>query len=802
MKFTLSWLKEHLATEANLDVVVEALLGVGLEVEEVVNRAAALAPFTVARVKKADKHPNADRLRVCLVETDRGEVQVVCGAPNARTGMTGIFAHPGTDIPGTGIRLEKGNIRGVESGGMLISERELMISDDHEGIIDLPGDIPIGTPAAQALGLDDPMIYVKVTPNRPDALGVRGIARDLAAKGLGTLKPLDATPVAGSARSPLEVELRFTGGDLTPCPLFIGRYFRGLTNGPSPGWLKRRLRAIGLRPISALVDITNYMTITYNRPLHVFDADKIRSPVHARFASEGEELLALDGRTYKLDPTMTVIADAQGPQGIAGIIGGEQSSCTPETVNAFMEAALFDPLRTAATGRRLGINSDARYRFERGVDPAFVAPGAEIASRMILDLCGGEASELLIAGEPPSWTRSYTLRKVRVKALAGIDVPIPDQKRILSSLGFEVAEAVGGFACKVPSWRPDIQGEADLVEEVTRIVGLDKVPLQPLPRSHAVAQPVLNVLQRRMLAARRTLAARGLTEAVTWSFLPAAHAELFSEGGRNPALVLANPISSELTDMRPSLVPNLLAAASRNQARGFAEIELFEVGQAYAGDRPEDETLRASGVRRGACHGRNWLEKPRPVDLFDAKADALAVLEACGAPMSNLQVVKGGPPWLHPGRSGTIQLGPKNRLAVFGDIHPRILQALDVKAPAVAFEVVLNAIPSSRARSATRPALGVSDLLSVSRDFAFVVDDTVEAEKLVKAARSADKTLIADAVVFDVFSGGALGQGKKSLAIAVTLQPREHTLVDAEIEAVSQKIIASVIKATGGTLRG
>jgi phenylalanyl-tRNA synthetase beta chain len=800
MKFTLSWLNEHLDTDAGLDSIIEALFGVGLEVEEVVDRTAALAPFTVARVKKAEKHPNADRLSVCLVETAKGEVQVVCGAPNARTGMTGIFVHPGTFIPGTGVRLEKGVIRGVESNGMLVSERELMISDEHEGIIDLAGDIPIGTPAAIALGLDDPMIYVKVTPNRPDALGVRGIARDLAAKGLGTLKPLDVKPVPAGLKSPITVELRFPEGDTTPCPLFIGRYFRGLTNRPSPDWLKRRLLAIGLRPISALVDITNYMTITYSRPLHVFDADKIRGSVHARFAREGEDLLALDGRTYRLDSTMTVIADAEGPRAIAGIIGGEQSGCTPETVNVFIEAALFDPLRTAATGRKLGINSDARYRFERGVDPAFVASGAEIASRMILDLCGGEVSELVIAGRPPDWTRSYTLRKSRVKALAGLDVPIPQQKRILSSLGFEVAEAVGGFSCKVPSWRPDIQGEADLVEEVSRIVGLDKVPPQPLPRSHAVARPVLNPLQRRMLAARRELAARGLTEAVTWSFLPAAHAELFSEGGRNAALVLANPISSELTDMRPSLVPNLLAAASRNYARGFTDVALFEVGQAYAGDRPQDETLRAAGVRRGAIHERNWLEKPRPADLFDAKADALAVLEACGAPVQNVQVVKGGPAWLHPGRSGTIQLGPKTRLAVFGEVHPRILRELDVKAPAVAFEVILNALPSPRAKSATRPALDVSGLLPVTRDFAFVVDEAVEAEKLLKAARGADK-LIADVAIFDLFAGGTLGEGRKSLAITVTLQPREHTLVDEEIEAVSQKIIAAVVKATGGTLR-
>jgi phenylalanyl-tRNA synthetase beta chain len=801
VKFTLSWLKDHLDTDASLDRIVDTLIGVGLEVEDVVDRAQALAPFTVARVKKAEKHPNADRLSVCLVETAKGDIQVVCGAPNARTGMTGIFVFPGTYIPGTGVHLQKGVIRGIESGGMLVSERELMISDEHEGIIDLPGDIPVGAPAAVALGLDDPMIYVKVTPNRPDALGVRGIARDLAAKGLGTLKPLDLIPAKGAFSSPIAVELRFPGGDTTPCPLFIGRYFRGLSNGPSPDWLKRRLRAIGLRPISALVDITNYITMTYSRPLHVFDADRIAGPVHARLARDGEELLALDGRTYRLDSTRTVIADAQGPQGIAGIIGGEGSGCTEATVNMFLEAALFDPVRTAATGRRLGITSDARYRFERGVDPDFVKQGAELASRMILDLCGGEASELVIAGEPPAWSRSYTLRKSRVKSLAGLDVPIPEQKRILSSLGFEVADGVGGFSCKVPSWRPDIQGEADLVEEVSRIVGLDAVPAQPLPKSHAIARPVLNPLQRRMLLARRELAARGLTEAVTWSFLPAAHAELFSETGRNEALVLANPISSELTDMRPSLVPNLLSAVSRNFARGFPDVALFEVGQAYAGDRPQDETLRAAGVRRGASSGRSWLEKQRPVDLFDAKADALGLLEACGAPMHSLQVIKGGPPWLHPGLSGTIQLGPKNRLAVFGAVHPRILRAFDLKGPVVAFEAILNVIPFPRAKSSTRPALDAPDLLPVTRDFAFIVGDSVEAERLIKAARAADKALIVDASVFDLFSGGALGEGKKSLAISVTLQPRQATLTDAEIEAVSKRIIAEVTKATGAVLR-
>ncbi|HEY7765773.1 MAG TPA: phenylalanine--tRNA ligase subunit beta, partial [Aestuariivirgaceae bacterium] len=558
---------------------------------------------------------------------------------------------------------------------------------------------------------------------------------------------------------------------------------------------------VGLRPISALVDITNYMTLTFNRPLHVFDADRLTGPVVARLAGSGEEILALDGRTYRLDPTMTVIADAEAPQGIAGIIGGERSGCTQETMNVFLEAALFDPIRTAATGRKLAINSDARYRFERGVDPVFVAPGAELATRLILDLCGGEASELVVAGKPTEWRRSYTLRKSRVKNLAGIDVAIPEQKRILAALGFEVTEAVGGFSCKVPSWRPDIQGEADLVEEVCRIVGLDRIPLQPLPRHYAVARPVLNPLQRRMLDARRELAARGFNETVTWSFLPRSHAELFSEGERNPALVLANPISSELTDMRPSLIPNLIAAAGRNFARGFDTICLCELGQAYAGDRAQDETLRAAGLRRGDTHERHWLEKPRSFDVFDAKADALAVLAVCGAPMHSLQIEARAPQWLHPGRSGTILLGPRNRLGVFGEIHPAVLDALDLKGPAVGFEIILDALPVARARATTRPALSASDLMPVSRDFAFVVDAQVPADKILKSVRGADRSLIASAAIFDIFTGESMGPNKKSVAVAVTLQPRERTLTDQDIEAISQKIIGEVAKSTGAVLR-
>jgi phenylalanyl-tRNA synthetase beta chain len=797
MKFTLSWLKDHLETEATIDQIVEGLIGVGLEVEEVSDRTKALAPFKVAYVQKAEKHPNADKLRLCVVETDQGTVQVVCGAPNARTGMKGIIALPGAYIPGTKITLEKGVIRGQESQGMLCSERELLISDEHNGIIEVSDEWPLGTPAATALGLDDPMIYVKVTANRPDALGVHGIARDLAAKGLGRLKPLDIVAPKGRFKSPVNVSLDFPNGDTKPCPLFVGRYFRGVKNGPSPLWLQRRLKAIGLRPISTLVDITNYITFTYGRPLHVFDADKVTGHISARLANEGEEILALDGKSYRLDPSITVIADAEGPEAIAGIIGGEHSGCTEDTKNVFLEAAYFDPLRTAASGRKLGINSDARYRFERGIDPAFTLTGADIATHMILELCGGEASEPVIAGKVPETARSYTLRKSRVKALGGVDVPWADQLGILRSLGFHVTEAAGGASCSVPSWRPDIQGEADLVEEICRIHGLENIPMTPLPRAHAVAKPVLNTLQRRMIAARRTLAARGLNEAVTWSFLAEKEAVLFG-GQRNPALVLANPISSELTDMRPTLIANLVAAVGRNQARGFQNLGLFEVGQAYGGDRMEDETLRAGGVRQGVTSERHWSQKPRPVDAFDAKADALAVLEAAGIPVASVQVVAGGPSWLHPGRSGTIQMGPQNKMAVFGEVHPRVIAEMDVKGPLVAFEVILNHVPAAKSKGATRPALNASDLMPLTRDFAFVVDDAVEADRLVKAARGADKVLIGDVRVFDLFR---LENGKNSLAIEVTIMPREKTLTDQEIEALSAKIVAQVQKATGGTLR-
>jgi phenylalanyl-tRNA synthetase beta chain len=796
MKFTLSWLKDYLDTSATVDEIAAGLLGIGLEVEEISDKTKALADFTVAYVKEANKHPNADKLRLCVVETKDGVKQVVCGAPNARSGMRAIIALPGVVIPHNQTVFAPATIRGSESQAMLCSERELLLSEEHDGIIEVQGDWPVGTPAAAALGLDDPMFYVKVTANRPDALGIYGIARDLAAKGLGTLKPLDAPSVKGTFESPISVTLDFAAADAKACSLFVGRYIRGVKNGSSPAWLQQRLKAIGLRPISTLVDITNYITFAYARPLHVFDAKKVHGNITARLAKDGETLEALDNKTYVLAPIMTVIADDAAVEGIAGIIGGIPSSCTEETTDVFLEAAYFDPVRTATTGRKLGIHSDARYRFERGIDPAFTQTGAEIATRMILDLCGGEASHLVIAGKVPEAKRAITLRRTRVKQLGGLDCPWAEQIRILRALGFTVTDAAAGASCVPPTWRPDVNGEADLVEDICRIVGLENIPYAEMERPHAVARPVLTPLQKRMLTARRTLATRGFNEAVTYAFIDHANATRF--GGGQKALQLANAISSELTDMRPSLLPNLIAAAGRNMARGFSDFALSEVGHAYAGDRPEDETLRAAGIRQGATAPKQWLSGARSVDAFDAKADVLAILEACGMAANTLQIAQGAPSWFHPGRSGTVQMGPKNQLAWFGEIHPGVLMEMDVKGPLVAFEMVLNAIPAPRAKGTAKAALQISDLLPVSRDFAFVVEPTVQAAELLKAARGADKALIADAQVFDVFK---LPDGKLSLAVSVTLQPRDKTMTEDEIEAVSAKVVSMVAKATGGVLR-
>jgi phenylalanyl-tRNA synthetase beta chain len=805
MKLTFGWLKEHLDTARALDEIAAKLTMIGLEVERIEDKAKLFAPFVIARVVEAKPHPNADRLRVCMVDAGDGKpIQVVCGAPNARTGMKGVFAQPGAFIPGKNLTLGVGKIRDVESRGMLVSEFELQISDDHEGIIELPDDAPVGVPYAKYAGLDDPMIEINLTPNRGDATGVLGIARDLAAAGIGKLKDTPIKTVKGQFPCPVKVTLDF-GATTSLCPAFALRLIRGVKNGPSPDWLARRLTAIGLRPINALVDITNFITYDRGRPLHVFDAAKVRGDLTVRRARAGESLLALDGKTYALDETMCVIADDHGVESLAGIMGGEKTGCSETTTDVLIESALWVPMNIAQTGRKLGINSDARYRFERGVDPAFMVPGLELATRMVMDSCGGTASEVTVAGSAAASERVIDFPVAETGRLTGLAVPLADARRVLESLGFKVAGQGARVKVAPPSWRGDVQDKADLVEEVVRIVGVDKVPSTPFDRGEAPRKPVLTPIQIRTRKAKRALAARNLTEAVTWSFIGKKHAELF--GGGKPELALANPIAAELSDMRPSLIPGLVAAAQRNADRGFPDVALFEVGQIFRGDRPEDQLTAAAGLRRALAKpsgiGRHWAKRDGEVDAFDAKADALAVLAAAGAPASALQTMPGGPAWFHPGRSGTIQIGPQNVLGHFGELHPRALEALDAEGPLIAFEVILERIPEPRTRgSRAKPVLELSPFQPVQRDFAFVVDREVKAAEIVRAAQSADRKLITGVTVFDLYEGQGIAPGKKSIAIAVTLQPRERTMTDAEIEALAAKIITEVGKRTGGVLRG
>jgi phenylalanyl-tRNA synthetase beta chain len=799
MKFTLSWLKEHLDTQATLEEIRERLTMLGLEVEGITDAAEALRGFVVGYVVEAKQHPNADRLRVCTVDTGSGVVQVVCGAPNARTGMKGIFAPTGSYIPGTDLHLKASKIRGEDSNGMLCSSRELQLSDDHTGIIDLPADARTGAPAAEALGLDDPVIEIKATPNRGDCLGVHGVARDLAAAGVGTLKPFKAERIKGTYPSPIKWTHGYEAKPDSPCPIVVGRHFRGLKNGPSPDWLQRRLKAIGLRPISTLVDITNLVTFDLNRPLHVFDAHKLSGDLVMRQAREGETIVALDGKTYTLDPSVSVIADSQAAHGIGGVMGGEETGVQADTTEVFLEVAYFTPIKVAATGRKLGIQSDARYRFERGIDPQSVEWGTDVATRLILELCGGEASEITRSGVMPDWERSYSLRADRVKTLTAIDVPAKQTADILTKLGFGIT-GNGPWTAAVPSWRPDIVGEADLVEEVTRVYGFDHIPTTSLPRLSATSKPVRTPMQRRVPQARRALASRGMSEAVTWSFMARAKAERFG-AQQQAALRLLNSIDATLDTMRPSILPNLIDAAARNEARGLTDPALFEVGPVYRDPTPEGQHMVAAGVRHNMAVPRNWQGPARAVDAFDAKADALAVLAAIGAP-DNLATYAGAPDWYHPGRSGSIKLGDRV-MAHFGELHPQLVAEADLKGPAVAFEVFLGAPPLPKARpTRARPKLALSPFQPVERDFAFLVDTGVDGEKLVRAARNADKALITAARVFDVYAGKGVPEGKKSLAIAVTLQPVERTLTDAEIEAVSTKIVGAVAKATGAVLRG
>ena len=802
MKFTLSWLKEHLDTSATLAEIVETLTRIGLEVEHVHDPAAQLAAFRIAHVLDAQRHPNADKLQVCMVDTgDGAPVQVVCGAPNARKGLKSVFSPPGTYIPAKKITIARGVIRGVESAGMLCSFEELDLANESEGIIELPETAPVGAVYAQWAGLDDPVIEINLTPNRADAAGVHGIARDLAAAGLGVLREREILPAVGAFPCPVGVKLDFTEADKHLAPFFVLRLVRGVKNGPSPAWMQERLRAIGLRPINALVDITNYLTFDYARPLHVFDAKKVKGDLVVRRAKKGEMLLALDGKTHEVDDSMVVICDNNGVESIAGVMGGEASGCDDDTTDVLIESALWDPQNIAHTGRKLGIVTDARYRFERGVDPAFALPGLELATQLVLDLCGGEASELVLAGAVPRESAVVDYPWSETKRLAGVDFGAKQSAALLERLGFVVEGDETHARVTAPSWRPDIEGKADIVEEIVRLYGVDNVPSTPLPRAEGVALAVLTPMQKRARAARRALAGQGLVEAVTWSFVSSKQSEAF--GGGAAGLKLANPIASELSDMRPSLLPGLVAAAQRNVSRGLGDQALFEVGQIFLDPSDKGQRLAAAGVRRGlAGTGRHWSAKPERAGAFDAKEDVMALLQTLGVSTGGLQIVPGGPSWWHPGRSATLQFGPKAIVGHFGELHPRVLQALDIEGPIAAFEIILDILPAPKAKpTKIKPKLELSDLQPLSRDFAFIIDKTAAAGDLLKAVAGADRALIVDVSVFDVYEGAGVPEGKKSVGVAVTLQPRNKTLTDPEIEAVALKIVTEAGKKTGATLR-
>ena len=800
MKFTLDWLKEHLDTTASAEEVGKALTMIGLEVEEIVDPAEKLKPFVTALVVEAKPHPNSDHLNLCKVDAGTGTlIDVVCGAPNARTGLKSVFAFPGTYIPGKDFTLKAGVvIRGEKSDGMLCSAAELELSNDHDGIIELPADAPVGVRYVEYAKLGGTVIDISITPNRGDATGVYGVARDLAAFGLGTLKATDMSPVPSKGPSPLApLPHNFEAGEPKAIRKFAGRYFKGIKNGPSPDWLQQRLRAVGLRPINAVVDITNLVSLGWGRPLHAYDADKIVGQAVLRNAKPGEEFDALDNKVYRLDETMTVIADDLGPLCLGGVMGGIRSGTTDDTVNVLMECASWDPDLIAQTGRKTGIVSDARYRLERNVDPALTEPGLELATRLMLELVGGEAMEPVISGEDvfPNTVVEFPLSEV--ERLTGLRTSADEIEAILLRLGFALIGNGPTRQVKVPSWRPDVTMKADLAEEVMRMVGVDNVPVDPLPRLNHVAPRMLTTLQNRRRLARRTLAARGLDEAVTWSFIPAAEAGRF--GGGAPELKLANPIASELTDMRPSLLPGLLAAAQRNTNRGFADLKLFEVGQVFHSVLPEGQRTYATGIRLGAT--RHWQGGAK-VSVFDAKADIAALLDAMGHDIDKLQLITEPAAWSHPGRGGRVQLGPKVVIGWFGELHPNELAAYDLTGPVAAFELDLDAIPEPRKKTTrSKSALKLSDLHAVSRDFAFVVDRDVPAEKLLRAAKNADKALITGVEVFDVFEGKGVGEGKKSVGIAVTLQPVDKTLTDEEIEKVASAVVAAVAKVTGATLR-
>ena len=801
MKFTLSWLKEHLDTDADVAAVADAMTMAGLEVEAVHDPIAALAPFTVARIVSAEPHPNADRLRVCQVDTVDGRKEIVCGAPNARAGLTTIYAPIGAFVPGLGVTLVEKPVRGVVSNGMLCSASELELAGESDGILELADDLAVGTPAAGVFGAE-PVIDFEVTPNRPDWLGVAGIARDLAAASLGQLKTPSIQPVPGTFPSPISV--RIAAPEM--CPVFAGRLIRGVKNGPSPEWLQRRLTAIGLRSINRLVDVTNLVAYDRCRPLHVYDAAKlvgseivVRAGQVATAAGEPEQLTALDGKTYSVDPAMCLIADAGGERaiGLGGVMGGVSTGCSDETTDVFIECAWFDPILTAQTGRTLSLNSDAQYRFARGVDPASVLPGLELATRLILDLCGGEPSDLVVAGRAPADPAALAFDPARVASLTGLALDDDRIAEILTRLGFEVVRGTP-WTVTPPTWRRDVEGPADLVEEVARIEGYGVLPSTPLPDLGAPSKGVLNPRQARVRTARRALAAMGYAEAVTWSFTKQSTAALF--GGGDESLRVENPIAADLDCMRPSALPNLIQAAARNAARGHADAALFEIGPIYLNDQPDGQRTVIAGLIAPRA-ARHWGTAPEDA-LFGLKGDLMALLEALGAPVASLQLVQGqNRPWWHPGRSARLQLGPKTLIVEFGALHPRVLKVLDADAPMLAFEIVLDAVPEPRgAKSKARGPANLANLMPLTRDFAFLVEDNRAAGDLVRAVAGADKALIAGVSVFDVYRGAGVPEGMKSVALEVSIQPREATLTDPEIESLSATIVGAAGK-LGATLR-
>ena len=796
MKFSLSWLKSVLDTKADARTIAEKLTSLGLEIEGVEDASAALKSFRVARVLTAEKHPQADKLQVLSVDLGDGNpLQVVCGAPNARAGLVGVLGLPGAVVPANGMELRKSAIRGVESNGMMCSTRELGLGEEHDGIIELPEDAPLGTTFADYLG-SDPVFDVAITPNRPDCMGVHGIARDLAAAGLGVLQPIAAAHVAGSFPCPIEVRT----DDPEGCPAFYGRVIRGVKNGPSPKWLQDCLKSAGQRPISALVDITNYVMLGYGRPAHAYDMAKLSGAVVARKAREGETCLALNGKEYALQPWMTVIADDAGVHDIAGIMGGEHSGCSDETTDVLLEVAYFDPASIARTGQALSLTSDARGRFERGVDPAFLDTGLDLLTKLILEICGGEASEVVRAGQPPLARKTVAYDPALAGNLGGIDVANGEQKRILAALGFEVAD---DWTVTVPTWRPDVDGAPDIVEEVIRVHGLDAVPSTPLPRADGVAKPTATPVQSLERRVRRAAASRGLHEAVTWSFLPEKEAAHFADGEETWAL--ANPISEDLKVMRPSLLPGLLSAAQRNLHRGATSVRLFEIGRRYlrGTNGASDEKLSLAVVLAGESLSRGWATgKARPFDAFDAKAEALSLLAEAGAPVDNLQVMGEAGAQFHPGQSATLRLGPKQVLARFGMLHPSTAKAFDLDGPVAVVELFLDRIPPRKGPGQfARPHFAPPALQAVTRDFAFLVAASVPAGDLLRAVKGADKQAIVSARIFDDFRGAGVPEGHKSLAIEVTLQPVEKSFDEAALKAISEKVVAAAVK-LGGVLRG